>query len=339
MSYDGMVDCSIDSLEIFRSELAKHCPRVVVPSGITSAELHQKKPFLFLSICMAAFHRDPPQQVELGRKFREYLGSQLLPTGEKSLDLLQGLHVAIIWYQFHMSTSVHLTNLLHLAMAQVVELGLGRRLHASDRQRPATSGLKAVPSEEESSGNQLYSLDGPRAYLGCFYFCSVISICIKKIDPMLWSQRTEECCCLFTERSEHLSDTYLVHQVQLHHIAGKIGQTLPFDGPEIYPGALMQPIRVCVKSLQRELHEFRKSSFSNMSDPEWSMSLLMKFHIVEMYLHEIGFHLSNEGDDSLLRVELLYGCLLSAKAFFEALFSLPAATFITYTFVPWAPFD
>jgi hypothetical protein len=66
------------------------------------------------------------------------------------------------------------------------------------------------------------------------------------------------------------------------------------------------------------------------------MSLMMKFHIVEMYLHEIGFQLSSECDDSFLRIELLYNCLLSAKAFFDAFFSLPGATFITSTYIPWA---
>lgn len=118
-----------------------------------------------------------------------------------------------------MSQGAQLTNLLHLAMARVAELGLSRRLHASDRQRLAISGLQEFTSEEESSRNQLYSLDGPRAYLGCFYFSSVISMCIKKMDPMLYIQRTDECCRLLTERGELPSDTYLVHQVQLHRIA------------------------------------------------------------------------------------------------------------------------
>jgi hypothetical protein len=235
-----------------------------------------------------------------------------------------------------MSLSVQLTNMLHLAMAQVVELGLGRRLHASDRQRPAISGLRSLPSYEESHRNQPDSLDGPRAYLGCFYFSSVISICLKKMDPMLWNQRTEECCRLLTERTEYSSDKYLVHQVRLHRIAGMIGQTLPFDEPEIQPGASLQPIRMCVKSFERDLQEFRKSVSVDMTEPGWSMSLVMKFHIVEMYLHEIGFQLPNKGDGSLLRVELLYSCLLSAKAFFNELFSTPATTFINYTYVPWA---
>lgn len=236
-----------------------------------------------------------------------------------------------------MSVSVHLTNLLHLAMAQVVELGLGRRAHASDRQRPAISGLKSLPSDEDSCRqHQPRSLDGPRAYLGCFYFSSVISICVKKMDPMLWNRRMEECCRLLSERREHPSDVYLLRQVQLYRIAGRIGQALPFDELEYDPGASMQPIRMCTKSFSHDLQEFRKSSFDSMTDSGLSTSLLMKFHIVEMYLYEIGFQISSKGNDSLLRVELLYGCLLSAKAFFDAFFSVPAVTFITHTYIPTA---
>jgi hypothetical protein len=335
MSYSGGATFSADPLAIFQSELAKHCPWVVVPVDTTSDELRQKKPFLFLSICVAAAYRDPPRQAELGRKFREHLVSQLLPTGEKSLDLLQGLLVAINWYQFHMLVSVHLTNLLHLAMAQVVELGLGRQLHASDRQRPAISGLKALLSDEDSCRrNQPRSLDGPRAYLACFYFSSVISICIKKMDPMPWNRRMEECCRLLSERREYLSDVCLLRQIQLYRIAGRISQALPFDELECDSGASTQPIRMCIKSFHRDLQDFRKSSFDSMSDPAGSRSLLMKFYIVEMYLYEIGFQPFSKGDDSLLRLELLYSCLLSAKAFFEALFSVPPATFITATYIP-----
>jgi hypothetical protein len=55
-----------------------------------------------------------------------------------------------------------------------------------------------------------------------------------------------------------------------------------------------------------------------------------------MYLHEIGFRVSNIGDRSHLRLGLLYSCLLSAKAFFGELFSIPAATLITSTYVLWA---
>lgn len=329
-------DYATDPLEIFQSELAQHCPWVIISLGTTFAELSQRKPFLFLSICVAAFYRDPPRQRELGRKFREHLASQLLPRGEKSFDLLQGLLVAINWYQFHMGVSVHLTNLLHLAMAQAVELGLGRRTHSNDRQRPAISGLRVVPSEEESCQNQQHSLDGTRAYLGCFYFSSVISICIKKMDPMLWNQRMEECCRLLADQNERPSDTYLLYQVRLHQIAGRIGQTLPFDGPDIHPAASLQPIRMCVKSFQRDLQDFKMSSLDTMAETGWSTSLRMKFHVVGMYLHEIGFQISNKDDDSLLRPELLYNCLLSSKSFFDTLFSMPATTFITYTYVPWA---
>jgi hypothetical protein len=94
ISHPSRPDCPKDPLEIFHSELAKYCPWVIVPSGTKSADLSQKKPFLYLNICMAASYRDAPRQVELGRKIREHLGSHLIKQVDKSLDLLQGLLVA-----------------------------------------------------------------------------------------------------------------------------------------------------------------------------------------------------------------------------------------------------
>ena len=182
------ITCLTDLMQVFWSELAKTCPWVIVPPDGDAEGVCQKKPFLFLNISSVASYRNPPRQVQLGREIREYLGSSLLNKGEKSLDLLHGILVAITWYQFHMSLSVGLTNLLHLAMAQVVELGLSRRPHDIDRQRPPISGLRVLPSDEESARDQPSSSDGPRAYLGCFYFSSVILICIKKMDPMSYTQ-------------------------------------------------------------------------------------------------------------------------------------------------------
>ena len=336
VSYLTEITHSTDPMQIFRSELAKHCPWVIVPPDADAGDICRKNPFLFLNISTVASYRDPQRQVQLGKEIREYLGSRLLNKGEKTLDLLQGILVAITWYQFHMSLSVGLTNLLHLAMAQVVELGLSRRPHAIDRQRPAISGLRVLPSDEESARDQPFSLDGPRAYLGCFYFSSVISICIKKMDPMSYTQRTEECCRLLNERSELPSDAYLVHMVQLHHIASRIGQTLLLDEAEVPSGATLRPIQMCVKSFQKDLEELRMSASANLNEPAWLNSLLIHGHIVEMYLHEVGFQLSPKGDDSLLRIQLLHSCLLSAKSFFNELFSIPARSFITAMYIPWA---
>lgn len=164
-------------------------------------------------------------------------------------------------------------------------------------------------------------------------------MCIKKMDPMQYIQRTDECCRLLTERDELPGDTYLVHQVHLHRIAGRIGQKLPVEELGDHFGASLQPIQMCVKSFQRDLQEFRESASVKVTEPVWSNSLLIHSHIVEMYLHEIGFQVSNMGDGSRLRLELLYRCLLSAKAFFDELFLIPATTLITSTYVVWVAYE
>ena len=93
---------------------------------------------------------------------------------------------------------------------------------------------------------------------------------------------------------------------------------------------------MCVKSFQKDLEELRRSASAKLNEPAWLNSLLIHGHIVEMYLHEVGFQLSLKGDESLLRIQLLHSCLLSAKAFFSELFSIAARSFITAMYVPWA---
>lgn len=170
----------MDPVNVFREQLAPEFPFVVIQEHVTSMVLSQAKPFLYKAISLPASYNDLPRQVALGQELREYLGLHMFTRGEKDLDLLQGLLVSIAWYQYHLSVNLQLTNLIHLAMALVVDLGLNRRTHGSDRHKAAIGGLSAIPSEDEAPPHLPSTLDGPRAYLGCLYLSSVISICIKK---------------------------------------------------------------------------------------------------------------------------------------------------------------
>ena len=84
------------------------------------------------------------------------------------------------------------------------------------------------------------------------------------------------------------------------------------------------------------LERAQKVRILNLTEPAWLQPLLSHGHIVEMYLYEVGSQLSPKGDESLLRLELLHSCLLSAKAFFDGLFSTPANTLMISIYTQWA---
>jgi hypothetical protein len=85
------------SMDLFRTKMVPLFPFVVVPANMTADELQQKKPFLYLSIMMAAC-QNASQQLVMGNRIKEYIADYIIIKGEQSLDLLQGLLVYLSWF-------------------------------------------------------------------------------------------------------------------------------------------------------------------------------------------------------------------------------------------------
>lgn len=84
-------------LNVFRKELARQLPFIVIPPTMSAHELCQTRPFLYKTVMMAASYKDLSRQMELSAEIMSYLTENLLLQGNKSLDILQGLLVYIFW--------------------------------------------------------------------------------------------------------------------------------------------------------------------------------------------------------------------------------------------------
>lgn len=82
----------------FRFHMSKHFPFLVFPQDRTPAEIALDRPFLYSCCIMAAMHRDPPMQTRVSKDVIRYLSERVLLSGEKNLDLLQGLTLMTAWY-------------------------------------------------------------------------------------------------------------------------------------------------------------------------------------------------------------------------------------------------
>ncbi len=83
----------------FVSNMIVHFPIIVIPTGTSAATTRQSKPILFLAIMSAACAKF---QIALQRQINQQLmavfADQIIKVGEKSLELIQALQVAMIWY-------------------------------------------------------------------------------------------------------------------------------------------------------------------------------------------------------------------------------------------------
>ena len=138
------------------SNFAPKCPMVVFPPGTTVTLLKETKPLLFLSILSvaAAGYCTIDEQKALAADFRSYLAESVIVRGEKSLELVQALQVASLWYRStDHYTQMNLNQLAHMATTMAIDLGLDK-----------LEALQPVGKSEEN----LTRLEAQRAWLGCF---------------------------------------------------------------------------------------------------------------------------------------------------------------------------
>lgn len=147
-------------LETYRT-MAEFFPFVLLPRECFCGDLIHQRPIFLFAVLTAASYDSSQLQVSLSREFRKVVMVKIM-NGEKSLDLLQGLLVFIAWHHHYMdihAASVHL--LLQMCVGIAGDLG-----------------LDSIPSH---SRNPVQKDDGwhreaKRAYLGCYYLASSLSL-------------------------------------------------------------------------------------------------------------------------------------------------------------------
>jgi hypothetical protein len=83
-------------LNKFRTDFAKHLPFVVISPFITSHQLRQERPILWICI-MAVASSNSTQQIALSKEVRAIFGREALVERTKNMDLLLGILVYAVW--------------------------------------------------------------------------------------------------------------------------------------------------------------------------------------------------------------------------------------------------
>jgi hypothetical protein len=175
-----------------------------------------------------------------------------------------------------------LTNILQLSIALLVDLGLNKASHTSDRHKMVTDTTKMLHGDLVYT--RVRSNDQRRAFLGCFYLTSTLVIplkltrpfsyylanshlrmssCFKRLDALRYTAHVEETCNALLRNPEYDSDVFLVQLVRLQQMAEKITQTLPCDAPQSF-WASKPPMGLLVKAFQTELQSFKSALPQNL---------------------------------------------------------------------------
>lgn len=175
-------------LETYAKMMIPMCPFVPIPSHITVEDLRRERPFLHLNISMIACP-NPERQRELSKAVKEYISDRIIMQGQRSLDLLQGLLVHLVWFisvsrvpqqnfsgpiggpvsdsKLPSQGTAQLDAFLHLAMAQAISLGLNQDPRSPKTMNQPIAYLSQADLHRDRSPPR--TMEDRRTFLGCYY--------------------------------------------------------------------------------------------------------------------------------------------------------------------------
>ncbi|KAK5956979.1 hypothetical protein OHC33_002468 [Knufia fluminis] len=306
--------------EQYKTYQSQYFPFVPLSTDLSSGTIMEERPFLYTCCVMTASHRDPALQSRIARDVLKYLSEHMILAGEKDLDLLQGLLVMTAWYHMYINSNPQLMNLLHLAQALAVDLGLN--------QAPGPWGLsiKAAPDATfKIHGNEAeppkLNLENCRVRLGLYHVHARYSVAFRRLDPPTWTDWLEECCRVLEEAVQYQSDAYAVALVRLDHITER------YTGPSGFKPGSSMPVQAYVKLFSDDIHRLGL----NMPDHlrTWPL-MLADIQAAEMHLFESV--IGAACDVPVHRVEAYHACLKKVLAYLDTFTSQDIAQ------VPYQPF-
>lgn len=309
--------------EQYNTQHSRYFPFVPTPPEVSTFTMMKERPFLYTCCVMTASHRDPPLQARIARDILKYLCEHMILAGEKSLDLLQGLLVMTAWYHVYTHNNPQLMNLLHLAKALLIDLGLNRAPGFSIFQMKMSSDATAMIHGNDHE-SQKHNLEERRACLGLYHVCSRFSAAFRRVDSMPWTEHLEECCQVLQEAAKYPSDAYAVALIRLDHLLER------YTGIEGFKPGVSMPIQTYVKLFSDDIDRLKQS----LPDLLRSCPLML----VEILNTEVCLFEPIVGADCdvpVHKVEAYHACLRKVMAFFEAFNHQEVTTIPHQPFLSW----
>lgn len=234
--------------------------------------------------------------------------------------------VFVAWYHPHVFWGQQTTNLLHLAIALTIDMGIDR-LPGSCSPDFKHAASKAVQGPNPLlAGCRIPTLEEHRALAGVFYLTSMLASSFKKIDALCFTKYMGDCLDSLVQARECESDLLLVQMVRLQHLAEDTHTT---EAPSA-------PMQMYVKAFEADLTRLRKN------DPckEDSTLLKLQYLSAEILVWELSLIDLQENKTKPLRSHLedLYRCVEAIKSFIEVYFTISVDAYLTIPFSVFGQF-
>ncbi|KAL0938681.1 fungal specific transcription factor [Colletotrichum truncatum] len=326
---------SLELFERYKTHMMPHMPAVVFPPGTKGDELRKSKPLLFLAIMSAASSESPNVQRRLVKELMQIFAEKIIITGEKSLEIVQALQVAVIWYwpPEHFE-ELKFYQLVHISAVMALDIGLGRRTGGRKVQVPyqfRNHPFKRAPPPDPTT------LECRRAWLASYFLAANTSMALHRPNLVRWTSfMAESMEVLQTSADAAPTDKYFCHLVWTHRLAEEVGVQFAMDDPAIVPSITDSRTQYSLRMLERDLEKYSTS----VPKDEMGPTLRMSFHVLSLYMHEIALHTQLDDirppfDTATLKdgmlpnlalttshVNALSACLSAIDGIFEAFLSM-----------------
>ncbi|KAG7292679.1 hypothetical protein NEMBOFW57_002716 [Staphylotrichum longicolle] len=315
------------------NQMCPHLPGVILPPGLTVAELRASKPILFLSVMAAASSEMPNLQRVLTKEMMLMFADRII-----SLELVQALQVSVIWYwppeRFE---ELKFYQMVHIAAVMAIEIGLGRKKAARGGFRKHISHAWRDHPLRKQAPPDPTTLEARRAWLTCYFMATNTSMALHRPNLIRWTPFVAECMDVLESSPDAVpTDKYLCHLVWTHKLAEEVGIQFSMDDPASTPNLAEPRTQHALKGFERELERYLYAIPKDFQQP----SLKMSFHVINLYMHEVATHndASDEcrhpseallGSDSPLppaHINALSACLTAIDGIFEVFLSLDVHT-------------
>ncbi|EFQ99780.1 hypothetical protein MGYG_02793 [Nannizzia gypsea CBS 118893] len=272
--------------------MAPLLPAVVFPPNTKMGDVRRETPVLFLSILSVSIGFCAPSlEPTLTSEMHKIFADRIVIRGEKSLELMQALVIAALWYmppEHYEELKFYL--LIHLAAIMGTDMGMNRRT------KPQTQSLEIV--KELMSRKAVFidpqSLDGRRAWMGCYVLAVNAAMGLRRPLLTRWNTYMDESVKMLLESPDaYPSDRALVEWVKLGHIGEEIGFQFSMDDPLTNISIDEPRVQFALKGFETRLDDWRKEVPSEIYSP------VMEHyeHVLSIYMHEIGMHIDHNIDD------------------------------------------
>ncbi|KAK0728965.1 hypothetical protein B0T21DRAFT_413083 [Apiosordaria backusii] len=323
----------------YTQQMCHHLPGVVFPAGVTVGEVRATKPILFLSLMATASSEIPSLQKTLTKELMQVFAEKIIVDGHKSLELVQALQVAVIWYwppdRFE---ELKFYQLVHVAAVMAIEIGLGTK-------KMARGGFKRHVSQawrdHPMRGTPLdpTTLEARRAWLTCYFLATNTAMALHRANLIRWTPFMAECIDVLESSPDAVpTDKYFCHLVWTHKLAEEVGIQFSMDDPSSTPNIADSRTQYALRGFERELERYSENIPRELQQP----SLRMSFHVISLYMHEIATH-SDCPDDCRLgpnpdtplasdapltpaHINALSACLTAIDGIFDTFLSLDVHT-------------